>query len=248
VKHDAPESRIIEKRVTSSTNDDVIALALDGAPDGIWVRADAQTAGRGRRQRAWVSVSGNLYCTGLMRLTPNEGPLPQLSFVAALAVFDAVAHWLDIDRLALKWPNDLLLDGAKVSGVLLETSGVGSGQDRWVAIGVGVNIATHPTDLAYTATSFAAAGLSPVPTANEMLLRLIEGMGRWRAKWQMEGFPVIRAAWLARTRSRGQRVTVRVGDEAITGVFEDLNDDGALILRLETGAVRAIHAGEVFGV
>ena len=131
---------IVELAVVGSTNDWMTEQAAAGAPDGLWVRADRQTGGRGRRGRAWASEAGNLFATTLCRPQPGEGPAQQLSFVAALALDHALQWWVPHERLALKWPNDVLLDDVKCSGILLE------GIDGATIIGFGVNLAHHPDD------------------------------------------------------------------------------------------------------
>ncbi|WP_310496209.1 biotin--[acetyl-CoA-carboxylase] ligase [Sandarakinorhabdus sp.] len=216
-----------------STNDWLLARA-DTLPDGSWVVADRQTAGRGRRGRVWSDGAGNLMASVLVR---SDGPVQQLSFVAALALIGA----LDSPSLTLKWPNDVLLDGAKLAGILLERQG-----DALV-IGFGVNLAGHPLDTERAATSFAAAGL-PAPAPLDLLQRLAASLADWRAIWSAQGFAPIRTAWLGRAAVTGARMTSRLGTEAIEGVFEGLAEDGALLLRLDDGQLRAIHAGEVFSL
>ena len=113
---------LIEFAEIGSTSDWLLADAA-GRPDGVWVRADVQTAGHGRHGRAWTSLPGNLFASTLVRAQPGEGPAQQLSFVAALALAEAVAPWTGRQRLSLKWPNDLLLGGGKLAGILLQSTG-----------------------------------------------------------------------------------------------------------------------------
>lgn len=223
---------------TGSTNDWLLERAPD-LPDGQWLRAQWQTAGRGRRGRAWVPVPGNLYASVLVKPRPGEGPPQQLSFVAALALGDAAARWVAAERLALKWPNDLLLDGVKVAGILLEGAG-----DALV-IGFGVNLAGAPEGLERPATSFAAAG--PVPDADAFVAVLESAFAQWRARWAAQGFDAVRSAWLARAAGLGEIIKVRLGERELDGVFAGLAADGALELR-QGCETRLIHAGEVFGI
>lgn len=221
-----------------STNDWLLqrAATLD---DDHWVIADRQTAGRGRRGRAWNDGAGNLMASVLVKAA---GPVQQLSFVAALALHDALAALAGQgQRFALKWPNDVLLDGVKCSGILLERQG-----DALV-IGIGVNLAGHPQGTERPATSLAAAGL-PVPTPLALLDDLAAAFAHWRAVWQGQGFAPVRAAWLARAAGLGGRIVARLGHEAPEGQFTGLADDGALLMRLDDGTSRAIHAGEVFAL
>jgi BirA family biotin operon repressor/biotin-[acetyl-CoA-carboxylase] ligase len=221
-----------------STNDWLLAQA-GSLLDGHWVIADRQTAGRGRRGRVWNDGSGNFMGSVLVRAT---GDVQQLSFVAALALHDALSSLTgQPERFALKWPNDVLLDGVKCSGILLERQG-----DALV-VGIGVNLAHHPADTERPATSLAAAGL-PVPSPPALLEPLSAAFERWRSLWQAQGFAPVRDAWLARAAGMGARVVARLGTEAPEGVFDGLAEDGALLLRLHDGQVRAIHAGEVFAL
>ena len=217
-----------------STNDWLLARAAE-TPDGQWVIADRQTAGRGRRGRVWSDGAGNLMASVLVRA---EGPVQQLSFVAALALRAALGLG---PRIKLKWPNDLLLDGVKVSGILLERSG-----DALI-IGMGVNLAQHPADTERPAISLAAAGVA-APAAVDVLARLMPAFAEYRALWAAQGFAPIRAAWLDHAAGVGDRIAARLGAETVEGRFEGLEPDGALALRLDDGQLRAVHAGEVFAL
>ncbi len=227
----APFTHLAE---VGSTNDWLLARA-DDLPDGHWVLADRQTAGRGRRGRAWCDGAGNLMASVLVRA---EGPVQQLSFVAALALHAALGLG---DRVALKWPNDLLLDGVKVSGILLERSGDG------LVIGFGVNLASYPAGTERPATSLTAAGV-PVPATTELLAMLMTAFAEYRGLWAAQGFDTIRSRWLALAAGLGDRIAARLGHETLEGCFEGLEPDGALALRLDDGSLRPVHAGEVFAL
>ncbi len=207
--------------------------------------ADCQTSGRGRRGRTWVSgANGNLYCSGLVRLQPTDPPAQQLSFVAALAVYDALRAV--VPKLRLKWPNDLLVDGAKVAGILLEAGG-NPVNGKWLVVGIGINLSAHPSDCERPATNIVSlTGVRPDPA--QLLETVASGFASWRQRWQTNGFLPIKAAWLAASQGLGQQLVARLGNEAIEGMFAGLEDDGALLLRLESGEMRSIHAGEVFGI
>jgi BirA family biotin operon repressor/biotin-[acetyl-CoA-carboxylase] ligase len=221
-----------------STNDWLLANAAS-LTDGHWVIADRQTAGRGRRGRVWNDGAGNFMGSVLVR---SDGPVQQLSFVAALALHEAVAAATGQgQRFALKWPNDVLLDGIKCSGILLERQG-----DALV-IGIGVNLAHHPEGTERPATSLAAAGLA-VPAPRDLLDMMAPAFARWRGLWAAEGFAPIRSAWLDRAAGVGGRIVARLGHESPEGLFTGLADDGALLMRLDDGRTRAIHAGEVFAL
>jgi BirA family biotin operon repressor/biotin-[acetyl-CoA-carboxylase] ligase len=225
---------------TGSTNADLIALARDGAGDGVWLRAERQTDGRGRQGRAWTSPAGNVYVSTLVRLRPTDPPAATLAFVAAVALDDAVAVYLPVTATArLKWPNDLLVDGAKLSGILLERV------DDAVVIGIGVNLTHHP-DLPDRATTSLAAHGNGV-SAEAFTETLVEAFARWLGRWRGEGLGPLRARWLARAHPVGTALSVRTPDGGqIEGLFDGLDAGGALILRLAGGERRVIHAADVF--
>ncbi|URW77147.1 biotin--[acetyl-CoA-carboxylase] ligase [Sphingomonas donggukensis] len=222
---------------TGSTNADVLALAATGAPEGMWLRAEAQTAGRGRQGRDWVSPTGNLYATTLVRVRPSDPPAATLALVAAVALQEAIAvHGADA---RIKWPNDLLLAGAKLSGILLERQGDA------IAIGFGVNVAHHPALADRATTSLADHAIHVDPAV--LVETLAEGFARWLARWRGEGIAPVRHRWQERAHPAGTALTVRLPDgTALDGLFDRLDGDGALILRLADGTSRAIHAGDVF--
>lgn len=234
---------------TGSTNADLLALARAGAADeGFWLRAERQSAGRGRQGRAWVSPVGNLYASTVVRLRPGDPPAATLGFVAAVALAEVVATSLATSHLdpglrrggwVLKWPNDLIMDGAKLSGILLERA------EDAVVVGVGVNLAHHPDLPDRRTTSLAAQGVGTDPSA--FAEQLAESFARWLGRWRTEGFAVVRARWLERAHAPGTPLRAALPDGAtIEGAFHDLDRDGALILRLADGARRTIHAGDVF--
>ncbi|MDV3456775.1 biotin--[acetyl-CoA-carboxylase] ligase [Sphingomonas sp. HF-S4] len=221
---------------TGSTNADMLALARSGTAEGLWLRAERQTGGKGRQGRAWASPEGNLYISTLVRVRPGEPSPATLALVAAVAL-DDTARVFGLEPL-LKWPNDLLVDGAKLSGILLERA------DDAVVIGFGVNLAHHPDDLGRAATSFAAHGAAPDPSV--FAETLAEAFARWLSRWR-DGIAPVRDRWLARAHPKGTALTARLADgSAIDGLFDGLDPQGALILRLADGSARVIHAGDVF--
>jgi BirA family biotin operon repressor/biotin-[acetyl-CoA-carboxylase] ligase len=237
-------ARCVAHEVLGSTNAEALALARQGERGPVWVTAERQSAGRGRRGRAWISPPGNLYASLL--LSPPGAPerWPQMSFVAALALHDAVvevaAHLAPL--LAIKWPNDLLLAGAKFAGILIEGEG---GETPALVIGIGVNCANHPLDVEYPATDLAAAGARvPPATLFAALARKMEGR---LAQWDGGGgFSTLRRDWLARAAGIGETVRVRLAQREITGRFEALDESGGLLLRLPDGNITTIAAGDVF--
>ncbi len=212
-------------------------LARSGAGEGLWFRAERQTAGKGRQGRAWESPLGNLYISTLVRLRPSDPPAATLALVAAVAL-DETVRTFGVSA-TLKWPNDLLVDGAKLSGILLERI------DDAVILGFGVNLAHIPAGLDRAATSMRAYG--PAPDPEIFAETLAEAFARWVARWRGEGLAAVRDRWLAHAHPQGTALTARLADgSALDGLFGGLDRDGALILRLADGATRVIHAGDVF--
>lgn len=229
-----------------STNERARILAAEGAVDGSVIWARSQTAGRGRQGRQWQSPEGNLYCSIVLRPDMPAAEAAQYSFVTALALGHSLDGLLPDDvELSYKWPNDLLLNGRKVAGILLESSGVANGRLDWLVIGAGLNIEESPAETAYPATSLREAGVAPV-APHDMLSRFIEGFAHWRRRWRDEGLGVVREAWLKRAARRGGEIVVRLPNEEICGCFEGLDEHGALLLTTADGARRAITAGDVF--
>ena len=214
----------------------MLARAAAGAAhEGDWLVADTQTDGRGRQGRAWTSPPGNLYASGLVELRFGDPPAPTLALVAGIAAHDALA----LPELLLKWPNDLIVDAAKLAGILLERQGDA------VVVGVGVNLAHHPDLPGRPATSLATFGVALEP--GQAATRLAEAMTRWLAIWRAQGLAPIRAAWLERAHPLGTPLSAALPDGSrIDGIFTGLTDDCALQLRLGSGEVRVIHAGDVF--
>jgi BirA family biotin operon repressor/biotin-[acetyl-CoA-carboxylase] ligase len=231
--------------VIDSTNEEAKRLAAAGEPGPIWISAARQTAGRGRRGRAWDSPTGNLAATLMLRPSRSATECAQLSFVAAIAAADMLAGFAPAAEIRVKWPNDTLADGRKIAGILLESASVGGEAPTWLAIGIGVNLATHPDGTEFPATSLRALG-ALAPPADDALLHLAAHFAGWYEVWRGEGFAAIRDAWLARAAGLGTRIRARLSNEETSGVFEGLDETGALLLRENAGTVRHISAGEVF--
>ena len=215
-------------------------LAREGAGEGLWLRAERQTGGRGRHGRAWQSPPGNLHASTLVRLRPGDPPAPTLALVAAVALQEVVAaHARDRD-IRIKWPNDLLAGGAKLAGILLER------HDAAVVIGFGVNLASHPDDTPRPATSLGVLAGS-APDADAFLAGLADCFAGWLARWRGEGLAPVRARWLARAHPPGTALSVvEAGHEPIEGLFDGLDERGGLRLRLADGTSHVIQAGDVF--
>lgn len=221
-----------------STNDEAARLAERGAAEGTVVWAREQTGGRGRRGRRWVSPVGNLYSSTIVRPQCTAARAAELGFVASLAVADMVDA---MRAVRLKWPNDVLVDGGKVAGILPECSVGQDGRVEHVVLGIGVNVGFAPRlpDMRYPG---AALGGS----VEEALERLAAGLGRWLAVWRDQGFEVIRRCWLEKAGPLGAHVDVKLGDELVRGHFAGLDATGALLLETPSGR-RAITSGEVLG-
>lgn len=238
-----PDLPIAYYETLDSTNEEAKRRALAGATGPQWIVARRQGAGRGRRGRAWTSDTGNLFATGLYRLDCEPARAAQLSFAAALAVGDVCAQVLSPERVRLKWPNDVLVDGRKISGILLE-SGQHAVGGLWLAVGIGVNLAHHPEDSERPATDLRAKGGEI--SVEEAAERLSQRFDYWLERWAQGGFTPIRESWLSRVHGLGDRCVVRLDHETLEGVFADLGPDGSLRLDLKDGGRRFISAGDVF--
>lgn len=227
---------------TGSTNGDLAARLRSGErlPENHWLIADRQSAGRGREGRAWFDGTGNFMGSTIVQLAHGDPAAPSLAFVAGLAVWEAVSHHLrDPSRLSLKWPNDLMLGGAKLAGILLEGAGDA------VIIGIGVNLRSAP-ELPDRKT-MALAALGPAPDRDAFAAALVSAFSAECARWRQYGLEPLLARWQSVAHPEGTPLTVRVpGEEPVEGVFGGLAPDGALRLRLADGAIRTIHAGDVF--
>ena len=233
---------------TDSTNAEALRLA-PGLSGPAWIMAREQTAARGRRGRGWAMPAGNF--AGTLVLRPKGGPAgaAQLSFVAALALYDALGDACGpAARLAIKWPNDVLLNGGKVAGILLESAGSGIGVQA-VAVGIGVNLAAAPETAtleqgAVTPVSVKGETGHPVPP-EEFLDLLAVAFARWQGQLDTYGFAPIRNAWLARAAKLGEPIIARTGGTESHGIFEGIDEGGALILKTSSGR-QVIPAADVY--
>ncbi len=228
-----------------STNDEAMARLRAGELGGFVVTARAQTGGRGRQGRAWASPPGNLYLS-LARCDPAPPALaPQLGFVAGVALAEALRARLQGDaRLTLKWPNDILHDGSKLAGMLLESATLPGGTLGCV-IGIGVNCRSHPDALAYPATDLCSAGDAD-PDLDILLAQFLERFEIRLRLWDGgAGFAAVRRAWLAYAAGLGDRIAVATPRRRLDGIFRDLDATGRLLLDTADG-MQAIEAGDVF--
>jgi len=236
----ASDIRVVAE--TASTNDDMKALAAEGAGEGVWLRAERQTAGRGRMGRDWEGQAGNLFASTLVRVTPLDPPPPTLALVIAVAAHRALEEFVGAGALTIKWPNDIMTGGdpAKLSGVLMERAGDA------VVIGIGVNVAAAPQIPGRRTACLHDLG-APACDAASVLEAIATRFGEELLRWRTYGVEPIVRAWLSRAHAPGTPLTVQLPDgETVIGAFDTLAPDGALILRLADGGIRAIHAGDVF--
>jgi BirA family biotin operon repressor/biotin-[acetyl-CoA-carboxylase] ligase len=232
--------RLITHEAVGSTNAEALALARAGERGPLWIVAKHQSAGRGRRGRTWVSEPGNLYASLLLTDPSPPERAAELSFVAALALHDAIGGRIPglAARLALKWPNDLLIDRNKFAGILIE------GEGAAVVVGIGVNCAHHPTGTDVPATDLATAGVRTTPES--LFAPLSAAMVSRLAQWDRgAGFAAIRADWLARAAGLSRPIAVALPEGRRDGVFEGIDERGCLVLRLADGTMLAIAAGDV---
>jgi BirA family biotin operon repressor/biotin-[acetyl-CoA-carboxylase] ligase len=226
-----------------STSELCRSLAAAGEPEGLAVLARRQTAGRGRRGRLWQSPAGNLSLSVLLRPQERAQTAGEWSLLAAVAAAEAVATLLPVPHgVTVKWPNDVLLDGAKLAGVLLDSAAEASGDLAWLVIGVGANLANAPT--VPGRRTACVADVAPPPAPEVFAQDLLARLEVWRRRRELDGFAPVRAAWLARAAPLGSAATLRIGECVVAGRFAGLSEQGALLLETQ-GAVRAFATGEI---
>jgi BirA family transcriptional regulator, biotin operon repressor / biotin---[acetyl-CoA-carboxylase] ligase len=245
--------------VTGSTNAEARLRAQRGERGPLWITAAAQSQGRGRHGRSWISPRGNLYASLLLTDPSPHEQAPQLAFVAALALRDAIVARAaaQAPHLTFKWPNDLLLDGRKCAGILIEgetaLDGEGAASKRFsVIIGIGVNCISHPSGLGESEIAFRATDLKSHGaeiTASHLFKCLSATMCARIAQWdRSRGFSAILADWLAHACGVGEQITVHNNGVQLQGRFLGVDQSGRLVLELTGGAIRKIAAGDVFPI
>lgn len=230
------------------TVDSTMAEAARRAPDltaPTWIVARHQTAARGRRGKVWEQPKGNFSATLIFRPLCTPQVAAQRSFIAANALHEALSMYIDRRALSLKWPNDVLLHGGKVAGILLESSGKGPFID-WLSVGIGVNLSYAPTnvDNAFSPVSLAGEGGEPVPP-EEFLITLADAFATQEGKLKHMGFEKIRTDWLKNAAKIGETITAIQGTEVIQGIFDTINEDGNLVLITAKGP-RHIAAADIY--
>ncbi|WP_170381667.1 biotin--[acetyl-CoA-carboxylase] ligase [Ruegeria atlantica] len=237
----------IVQEVDSTLNE--AARLAPTAPGPVWIMAHHQTAARGRRGRTWENPKGNLAATLLLRPQGNPEQAALRSFVAALALFDAcVAVTGRAAGLSLKWPNDVLLNGGKLAGILLESTGQGRGLSH-LAIGIGVNLSEAPPAYAVEQSAvrpvslLSETGAAVIP--EDFLTELAAAYARYETQFTTYGFEPIRTAWLSRAARLGEVITARTSTSETVGTFETVDTNGNLVLKTAKGRV-SIPAADVF--
>lgn len=226
-------------RTIDSTNLEARRLFNHGERGPLWLVADEQTAGRGRLDRIWRSERGNLYTTLLLPVSAPQSAVPQIGFVAALAVRRALSELAPAVSFALKWPNDCLAGGAKISGILSETL-----SPLVIALGCGVNVKHAPQGLPYPATCLRRLGSSA--TVNEVFAACRAALSSVLALWNNgAGIEAIRDEWRAYAIGIGERVAISTGEVVVEGIYEGIAEDGALILLKADGLRHLFHAGDL---
>lgn len=211
-----------------------------------WIMARHQTAGRGRQGRVWKSGEGNFAATHVMRPEGPAGTAALRSFLAANALFETLAYWVDRTRLAVKWPNDVLLNEGKVAGILLEASGQGGQVDR-LSIGIGVNLVSAPAadpDRPIVPVALATEGITP-PDCEDFLAMLATNYATEERIFADFGFGQIRESWLENAARLGEEIVARTARDTLTGIFETVDEAGRLVLKTDDG-IRKISAADVY--
>lgn len=235
----SPFYRRIALDETASTNDEALNRAREGAVEGTLVTARRQTAGRGRRGRRWESLNGNLHLSLVLRPSEGMAAATAIGFAAALAARDAIALGLPPGTpVTLKWPNDVLIRGAKVAGLLIEMA------DDALVLGVGINVVAHPEGTPYPATSIREAG--GTGTAEDVLAAFCASFQARLDRWRAGGMAELRADWLARAEGLGAPVSVDIEGARFDGIFRGIDPTGALVLDQGAAGMKKITAGEVF--
>jgi len=213
----------------------------------VWLIARRQSAGRGRRGRAWVTVEGNLFATLLFATPRPPQEIALLSFATGLAIAETLEAFGARARPTLKWPNDVLIGDAKASGILLDSGALPGGVGTWAALGFGVNLAGAPKALDQPTISLreAMAPDAQTPSPLEFFAALRPRLEAWAQRLATEGFEPLRQAWLARAHGLGQTVRVMQGADPIGGQFAGLSPRGELEVDTSTGR-RLISAGDVY--
>jgi BirA family biotin operon repressor/biotin-[acetyl-CoA-carboxylase] ligase len=222
-----------------------LAAARAGDAGNLWITAGRQLSGRGRLGRQWISEPGNLYASALLIDAAPAARLGTLPFVCALALYATLSELpgLASDRIKIKWPNDILIDGAKISGLLIESEATENGTA--LACGFGINIAHHPDNALYPTTDLAALGLTVAPQTlfSHLATNFAAMLDIWNGG---KGFAKIREEWLRHAKGLGEAITVNLSSGRLEGTFVDIDAQGCLVFRGSMGEEQIISAGDIF--
>lgn len=222
-----------------STQDIVMEAAREGRSEGFVVQADEQVQGRGRHGRVWESQVGNLFLSILFRPDCPVRDVGQLSLVAGLSLIEVINSFVD-GKASLKWPNDVLLDGEKCAGLLLESELTQSGDVEWVVLGLGVNIVSAPSEFGAALVDYADIDRA------QFQARFLEVMADSYDHWLSHGFAELRTRWISYAHPQGSPLTVKIGERLEKGTFHDIDAQGNLRLADEDGGLKTITSGEVY--
>jgi BirA family biotin operon repressor/biotin-[acetyl-CoA-carboxylase] ligase len=231
-----------------STNAEARRRAEAGDTGPVWLTARRQSAGRGRRGRAWEGEAGNLFATLLTTTRKAPAEAAQATFIAALAVADLLDAFARPGAVTIKWPNDVMLGGAKAAGILVESGAHATG-GLWLAVGIGVNLAHAPEGTERPAVALAShlrPDIAYPPSPEAAMAVLAQAWADWAGRWDEIGFHPVLDAWVRRNATLNGPCVARLGHEAVEGLAEGVEGDGSLRLRLADGTLRLISAGDVF--
>jgi BirA family biotin operon repressor/biotin-[acetyl-CoA-carboxylase] ligase len=232
-----------------STNSEALRLAKAGVDGKFVIWAQSQTQGRGRNGRSWASEKDNLFTSILLSPDCKSEALPQLSFVTAIAVYDALANILKKHKstatLSLKWPNDILINDCKVAGILLESINVKAVKRNYLVVGIGININNAPLIEGRKITCLKDV-IGEELDSSYIFDKVLAYFDMYYKKWQSQGFIDIRKNWLKKAHNINNVVTIDSGSNRVSGIFKDIDFSGAIRIKLACGRIYSLHAGEVF--
>ncbi|MDR2831377.1 MAG: biotin--[acetyl-CoA-carboxylase] ligase [Rickettsiales bacterium] len=228
---------IYHYKEVSSTNREALDLIDRGISNETIIIANKQIEGRGRTGKSWVSPEGNFYASLVINQVTDIGKLTELTFVTALAVGDTLLSFINDSNVQYKWPNDVFIDGKKISGILLEKKSNLS----WLVIGIGININHAPISEATCISDYGG------PTSNiDLLKELVSNFNKVRKQWLFDGFHAIREMWLTRAFKLNKQISIKLADKLYEGIFTDIDKSGKLVLQQKDGSLTYFDAGELF--
>lgn len=238
---------ILDFETVDSTNSEALRLANSGVRGDFLIRTHKQTGGRGQKGREWISINGNLHASILLESYALPKNNPQLSFVVANAMYDTILELAEVQKasinIQLKWPNDILIDGKKVAGILLES--ITCQNKNNVIIGFGVNVIKAPASLGQQVTCLFDEGLI-LGNSDVFLHILMNHFNRSYQEWCLDNdFTSIRKKWMQHAYNLNQVITINDGVQSVSGVFKEIDHDGALCMQLEDGRVCVFYAGDI---